>query len=162
VDALAAENTRTGKSAEWAAAVAQHRRHSYGGGGALLAANSNSNAKITSAFGVSPVPNGQLTYPDITLPTLILGGQNVPYTPNFPAQYASIRSTTTKVLAEFATSTEFESMHAIGRAPLGTHRTDPVVARYGLSFLKVNLAGDTRYRQFLVNDPSLYIFKSNP
>jgi hypothetical protein len=41
------------------------------------------------------------------------------------------------------------SAHDIAQFPSGTRTTDPIVARYGLAWLKFNVDGDTRYRQFL-------------
>jgi alpha/beta superfamily hydrolase len=164
VNALAAENVRAGsplfgKLLTDSMAVAGH---SFGGAGALMLADARSNPRVKVAFGISSVPNGQMTFPNIVAPTLIIGGQGDPFSPDFLGQYNSIPATTSKMLGIVTTNSQFNDMHNVGLTPLGTHSSDPAVARYGLSFLKVYLAGDTRYAQFLVTDPALQTFRVVP
>ncbi len=118
--------------------------------------------RIRGVVGISPIPGSQNTFPNIRVPTLILGGQGDPYGASFQAQYSSLAASIPKMLAEFRSSSQFESMHAVGLVPLGTHTTDPVVARYVLSFLKLYLAEDARYEQFLVTDSNLNRFARVP
>ena len=46
--------------------------------------------------------------------------------------------------------------------PLGAAASDKIVARIGLSWLKVNVVGDTRYQQFIVKDPSMSAWDMKP
>lgn len=163
VEGLAAENTRSGSpllgmlDTQNIAVMG----HSYGGAGALYAVNSNSNARITAAIGLSPVPNAGY-YPNDQVPSLIIAGVGDPFFADFQGEYDSIPATTPKMLTLFSSSPEFDSMHSVGLVPFGTHTTDPIVARIGHSFLEVYLKGDTRYRQFLVRDSSMDSFGYTP
>jgi dienelactone hydrolase len=133
--------------------------HSYGGAGALLAANAGNNGHIAAALGLSPVPTSSNAYPNDRLPSMIISAIGDPYASNFPQQYASIPPTTTKALANFKQDqTQWESMHAIALVPLGSHTTDPEVARLALSFFELYLYGDTRYKPFIVNSANLANF----
>lgn len=163
VEGLAAENTRSASpllgllDAQNIAVMG----HSYGGAGALYAVNGGTNSRITAAIGLSPVPNAGY-YPNDIVPSLIIAGYGDPFFTDFEGEYNSIPSTTSKMLAYFSRSSEFDSMHSVGLVPLGTHTVDPIVARIGLSFLEVYLKGDLRYQQFLVTNPYLYKFAYNP
>lgn len=156
VNALVAENTRTASPLFGRLLVNKIAvmGHSYGGAGALLATGIG-NSHIAAAVGLSPVSSSSNPYGSDKLPTLVISAVGDPYESNFPQQYGTIPSTTTKLLANFKrNATAWESMHAIALVPLGTHATDPEVARLGLSFLEVYLYGDTRYKPFLVDDPA--------
>lgn len=153
-NALVAENTRSasplyGKLLVNKIAVSGH---SYGGAGALLLANAGTNSHVAAALGLSPVPNVSNPYSSDLLPSMIISGVGDPYMSDYPGQYNSFPASTTKLLANFKQSSEWSSMHDVAMVPLGTHSTDPEVARLGLSFLEVYLYGDTRYKTFLVND----------
>jgi hypothetical protein len=164
IDVLMAENTRAGSPLLGKLQVGSVATmgHSFGGAGALLAANGNTDARIKVAVGLSPVSGLSTPYPTLVKPALIIGGVGDPYNGNFPNDYNSIPATTTKMLADFKTSAEFSSMHAVAIVPLGTHTTDPEVARYALSFLETYLVGDQRYTQFLVTNPDLATFNYHP
>ena len=156
VDALAAENTRSASPLFGRLQVDKIAvmGHSYGGAGAILATGL-SNSHIAAAVGLSPVSSSTNPYGADKLPTIMISAVADPYLSNFPQQYDTIPSTTTKLLANFKQNTaEWESMHAIALTPLGTHSTDREVARLALSFLEVYLHGDMRYKAFLIEDPA--------
>lgn len=140
--------------------------HSFGGAGALFAANSGTNPNIKAVLALSPVPNNNAygPYPNLAVPALILASS---YDALYPAagyegEYNSIPATTSRMIALIPNNPQFSSQHDVARVPLGTHSTDPLVARYGLSFLETYLVHDTRYQQFLVTDPSLFYFSYTP
>ena len=156
VDALAAENTRNASPLFRRLEVDKIAvmGHSYGGAGALLATGLG-NSHIAAAVGLSPVSSSENPYGADKIPTLMISAVADPYLSNFPQQYDTIPSTTTKLLANFKQNTaEWESMHAVALTPLGTHSTDREVARLALSFLEVYLHGDMRYKAFLIEDPA--------
>ena len=167
VDAFATEAARSGSPI---AGLLQAQNiavmgHSYGGAAALFAANAGSNARIKAVVALSPVPNNSTfgPYPNITAPSLILAGQGDPLYSGFQGEYNAIPGATSKMLAIFnQANTGYSTMHNVARNPLGAHINDPLVARYGLSFLEVYLSGDARYQQFLVTDPLLQVFAYNP
>jgi hypothetical protein len=86
-------------------------------------------------------------FPGMQVPTLLFagtadtlaGGQSQGF-------YASIPATTPKMLFEVAGGS-----HSVANAPSGAGGD---VGRYGLSWLKVFLEGDERYRQFLLEMPT--------
>ena len=161
VNALAAENTRSGSPLAGKLLVNKIAvmGHSYGGGGALLAANARNNSHIAAVLALSPIPSNANNYSGDTLPTMVISAVGDPYMSDFSQFFNRIPSTTTKVLANFKSDwSSWESMHHITLTPLGTHLTDPEVARLSLSFLKVYLYGDTRYKPFLVNSANLANF----
>jgi alpha-beta hydrolase superfamily lysophospholipase len=156
VNALVGENTRSASPLFGRLLVNKIAvmGHSYGGAGALLATGVG-NSHIAAALGLSPVSSSTSPYGADRTPTMMISAVGDTFESDFPQQYGTIPSTTTKLLANFKrNNAEWENMHAIGLTPLGTHTTDPEVARLGLSFLEVYLYGDTRYQPFLVNDPA--------
>jgi len=162
VNALAAENTRGGSPLAGKLLVNKIAvmGHSYGGAGALMAADAGNNSHIAAVLALSPVPSSSDPYPGDRVPTMILSAVGDPYLSNFPQFFTRIPSSTTKVLANFKSDwSSWQSMHHITLTPLGTHLTDPEVARLGLSFLEVYLYGDTRYKPFLVNSANLANFE---
>jgi triacylglycerol lipase len=119
--------------------------HSMGGGGTLIAANGNS-AQLKGAIGLSPWGGGASSK-NITVPTLLFVATGDPLsTPGTHVEpaYAGIPAGTSKMYVEFS-----GGAHDIAQFPNGSRNTDPVVARYGLSWLKFNVEGDARYRPFL-------------
>jgi hypothetical protein len=72
-------------------------------------------------------------------------------------EYTSIPTTTAKIYAEFDGGTNF-----VATTPTGGAATDLVVARIGLSWLEVNLVGDSRYQQFLVKDATMSNWDMKP
>jgi alpha-beta hydrolase superfamily lysophospholipase len=124
--------------------------HSMGGGGALMAANDNS-ATLQGVIGMSPYGGGSSST-NIAVPTLLFVSTSDPLaTPagHVKPAYDGMPVSTTKMYLEFP-----GGAHDIAQYPIGTRATDPIVARYGLSWLKFNVDGDARYRQFLNKVPS--------
>lgn len=131
--------------------------HSMGGGGTLIAANTNS-SQIKAAIGLNPWNPGG-TYPKDTAPTLVFDGTAdtlVPPSQGKP-EYDSIPTTTPKAYVEFNGGSHFVAL-----TPLGTQPTDPVVARLGLSWLEVHVMGDMRYQQFIAKDSTMSTFDAKP
>lgn len=119
--------------------------HSMGGGGSVIAANSNS-AALTGVIGLSPYGAGSSST-KVAVPTLLFVATSDPLaTPSGHVKpaYNGIPASTMKMYLEFPGSS-----HDIAQFPTGSRATDPTVARYGLAWLKFNVDGDTRYRQFL-------------
>lgn len=160
VDALVGEATRAGSPLLGKLDVTSMAvmGHSYGGAGALYAANTN-DPRLKAAIGLNPV-TGSPSYSNNRVPSLIIAGYGDPYVADTMQQYNSIPSSTPKLHAEFAkTSDVLYDMHCVALTPIGplaTHKNDPIVTRIGVSFLQVYLKGDKRYEQFLVTDPNMY------
>ena len=156
LDTLAAENTRSGSPLMGKIDTQRMALmgHSYGGSAALYAANSNTDPRLKAVIGLNPVTTKGL-YSTDHVPSLIIAGIGDPFVSNARAQYNSIPNSTPKVLAILSRTPDVTlgSMHLISHSPLGGHRSDPLVARLGLSFLEAYLMGDERYRQFLAYDP---------
>ena len=126
-----------------------------GGGGTLLAANSTPSLK--AVFAMEPW-NPSTTYPMDTVPTLMFGGTSdgLAGPPMPDDQYTSIPSTTPKMLYVVTSGT-----HYVATSP--TNSTSDMapdsmstgnVARFGLSWLKVFMECDDRFRPFLLVKPS--------
>jgi alpha-beta hydrolase superfamily lysophospholipase len=146
VDTLKAENTRSGSAVSGKMSTCMVvMGHSMGGGGSLIAANSNS-AALKGVIGLSPYGGGSSSG-SISVPTLLFVSTSDPLaTPSGHVKpaYNGMPASTMKMYLEFP-----GGAHDIAQFPNGTRATDPTVARYGLSWLKFNVEGDTRYRQFL-------------
>ena len=110
-----------------------------GGGGTLITANAT--PRLKAALPMCPWNPGG-TFSRNQVPTLIFasagdplaGGQSQGF-------YRSIPESTPKMLFEWGAADHF-----MANAPTGAAGQ---VGRYGLSWLKVFLEGDDRYRQFL-------------
>jgi dienelactone hydrolase len=141
LDSLKAENTRAGSPLN--GKLDNDRQavggHSMGGGGTLITANGNPHLK--AALPMCPWNPGG-TFSRNQVPTLIFasagdplaGGQSQGF-------YSSIPDSTPKMLFEWGAADHF-----MANAPTGAAGQ---VGRYGLSWLKVFLEGDERYRQFI-------------
>jgi dienelactone hydrolase len=128
---------------------------SMGGGGTLLAANTTPSLK--ACFAMEPW-NPSTTYPNDTVPTLIFAGtaDGLAGPPMPQDQYMSIPATTPKMLYEVDGGT-----HYVSTSPTNSttdmapdSQSTPNVARFGLSWLKVFLECDDRFRPFLLVQPS--------
>ncbi|MDB4975808.1 MAG: poly(ethylene terephthalate) hydrolase, partial [Myxococcaceae bacterium] len=112
---------------------------SMGGGGTLITLSSHPEFKAAIAF--CPWDPGA-TFPKITTPIIFLAakndelaaGQSQPF-------YDSIPASTPKILWERSDADHFNNDPSFEMGAMG---------RYGLSFLKVYLEGDDRYKQFLL------------
>lgn len=154
LDTLRAENERPGSPLEGAVALDRLgvMGWSMGGGGTLIAASETPELRAAVSFAAwSPGAR----FDDNRVPTLMLagsadglaGGQSQGF-------FESMPETTPKMLFEVA-----GGPHDIANDP---RSADGEIGRYGLSWLKVFLEGDERYRQFLLETPSRQSdFRSN-
>lgn len=120
---------------------------SMGGGGTLIAAAAHPENKATMAM--APWNPGG-TYPMMTVPTLIFGGTSdgLAGPPAPQSQYMSIPETTPKLVYVVTGGSHF-----VANTPAGeSGKYD--IGRFGLSWMKVYLECDDRYRQFLPVKPS--------
>lgn len=156
IDTIISENTRGGSPLQGKVDTGRMAimGHSMGGGGTLIAANTNSN-RLKAAIPLCPW-NGDSNFSGVTVPTMIISGQldsiagiashAVPF-------YAAITGATYRSYVEMSGADHF-----IANNPL----LSPVVARYALSWLQIHVNGDARYQKFLVNDPALSKFDIKP
>jgi dienelactone hydrolase len=148
---LKAENTRSGSPlmGKLNTSLMAIMGHSMGGGGTLIAANTH--PELKAAIGLCPWNPGG-TYPTDTVPTLFFDGNAdvLVGSSQSSAEYMSIPTTTKKAYAEFSGGSHF-----VANTPLGGAATDVVVARIGLSWLEVQVLGDTRYQQFIAKDSTM-------
>jgi triacylglycerol lipase len=155
---LKAENTRSGSPlmGKLNPDLIAIMGHSMGGGGTMLAANTH--PELKAAIGLCPWNPG-VTYPQNKVPSLFFDGTaDILVSPAAAtAEYQSIPTTTKKVYCEFNGGSHF-----VANTPLGAAASDKIVARIGLSWLKVNVLGDTRYQQFIVKDPSMSAWDMKP
>ncbi len=160
VDALTTlkdENTRAGSPLNGKLDVTRMAvaGWSMGGGGTLL--TTNAHPELKAVFAMEPW-NPSTTYPKDTVPTLIFAGTSDGLAgPPMPQdQYMSIPATTPKILYEVTSGTHYVSTSPTNSgtdmAPDTT--STPTIARFGLSWLKVYLECDTRFRPFLLVKPS--------
>ncbi len=116
--------------------------HSMGGGGVLLAANAYSN-ELSAAIPLTPwQPDGN--FGDITVPTLIIAGEVdsiAPVADHAWPHYQSLATETQRAFLELK-----DGDHFIANSAAQT--THPLVGRYALAWLKLQMDGDERYRQF--------------
>jgi len=128
--------------------------HSMGGGGTLETANAHS-ADLRAAIPLTPW-DLVTAFGMITAPTLILAGQTdtvAPVAQHAMPFYSSIPATSVKAYAEFTGGD-----HYVASSPL----MNKGVAVLGLSWLKVFVEGDSRYRPFIKTRPELSMFLSSP
>jgi dienelactone hydrolase len=146
IETLKAENTRAGGPVEGQMALDRFAvmGWSMGGGGTLIAANGNPELRAAVSLAAwSPAAR----FTNDRVPTLLLagsldlvaGGQSQGF-------FESIPESTPKMLFEIA-----GGGHDIANNPISAGGE---VGLYGLSWLKVFLEGDERYRQFLLEPPS--------
>jgi dienelactone hydrolase len=146
ITTLKAENSRAGSPVEGAMALDRFAvmGWSMGGGGTLIAANAH--PELRAAVSLAAWSPG-VRFADNGVPTLLLagsadtlaGGQSHGFFESIPEQ-------TPKMLFEVA-----GGPHDIANNPASA---DGEIGRYGLSWLKVFLEGDERFRQFLLETPS--------
>jgi dienelactone hydrolase len=141
---------------------------SKGGGGTLIDANSTPSLKAVFAMEPWNVSTTLQvgTYPNDTVPTLIFAGTSdgLAGPPMPQTQYSSIPTTTPSLLYEITNGT-----HYVSTSPTNSttdmapdSQSTANVARFGLSWLKVFLECDDRFRQFLKVQPSdATLFETN-
>ena len=116
---------------------------SMGGGGTLQAANATPSFKAAMVL-AGWDPGGR--YTRNTVPTIFFAGTSDPLAGGqSQGHYRSIPESTPKLLWEVR-----GAGHNVGNNPAGQ---GGAIGRYGLSFLKVFLEGDDRYKQFLTATP---------
>lgn len=116
--------------------------HSMGGGGVLLAANAYSD-ELSAAIPFTPwQPDGN--FGDITVPTLVIAGEAdtiAPVADHAWPHYQSIPDGTQRVFMELKDGDHFIANSA-------AQITHPLLGRYALAWLKLQMDDDERYRQF--------------
>ncbi len=141
------ENTRMGSPlmGKLATDVQATMGWSMGGGGTLLAANDHHELKATVSMCAW---NPGFQYSMITSPALMFASQGDPLAGGqSQGFYTSIPDTTPKMLIETPGGDHF-----VGNDPVNQNG---MIGRYGLSWLKVFLEGDERYRKILLMMPSV-------
>jgi dienelactone hydrolase len=154
LDTLRAEDERPGGPLEGAMALDRLgvMGWSMGGGGTLIAANENPELRAAVSFAAwSP----GVQFSDNRVPALMLAGSADPLAGGqSQGFFESMPETTPKMLFEVA-----GGPHDIANDP---RSAEGEIGRYGLSWLKVFLEGDERFRRFLLDTPSRQSdFRSN-
>jgi dienelactone hydrolase len=118
---------------------------SMGGGGALLAAAEDSSLK--AAVAICPWNLFAFPYAGVKVPSMLFGGDADILAGGMPNEfYHAMPARTPKVLFDLSGGD-----HWYATTPTGHWGA---VGRFGLSFLKVFLDGDERYRKFLKVEPA--------
>jgi dienelactone hydrolase len=149
LDALAtieAENARSGSPLEGQVDVERLgiMGWSMGGGGTLIA--SSSTPSLRAAITLAAWSPG-VSFSSEQVPVLLFaGGSDTVAGGQSQGFFTSIPESTPKMLFEVQGGS-----HSVANNPSGGNGE---VGRYGLSWLKVFLEGDQRYRPFLLQDPS--------
>lgn len=122
--------------------------HSMGGGAALLAAHGNSN-RIRAAIPFTPwQPDADFS--GITVPTLVIAGEGdqiAKVAEHARLHYAAIPDSTIKGYLEFT-----DGNHFIGNNGRSNVDVQSQIGRYAISWLKLHVDGDDRYRAFIYGD----------
>jgi len=118
---------------------------SMGGGGTLLVANEHPELKAIIAMCAW---NPGYQYTQIVSPTLLFASQGDPLAGGqSQGFYTSIPNSTPKMLIETPGGNHF-----VANDPANENG---MIGRYGLTWLKVFLEGDERYRKFLLDQPAV-------
>jgi dienelactone hydrolase len=153
---LVAENSRSGSPLNGKLDTSRQAvaGWSMGGGGTLQAANDTPSLK--AVFAMEPW-NPSTTYPMDTVPSLIFAGTSDGLAgPPMPQnEYTSIPTTTPKTLLVFTSGTHYVSTSPTnsGTDMAPDTSSTGTVARFGISWLKVFLECDTRFKPFLTVKP---------
>jgi pimeloyl-ACP methyl ester carboxylesterase len=155
IGSLKEENTRSGGPLAGKVDVTRFAvmGHSMGGGATLQVANAHS-AELKATIPLHPW-NTTSAYGMVTVPTMIMAGQNDGVAA--PAQHATpfynaIPASTAKAYVEFAGGDHYAA---------DDPKTNATSALLGLSWLKVHVEGDGRYRAFIKSQPALSAFLTN-
>jgi dienelactone hydrolase len=155
VVSLKAENTRAGSPLQGKLDTSRTGvvGWSMGGGGALLAGAQDRSLKAVVA--ICPWNLFALSYSNLRVPSMLFGGDGDILAGGMPNEfYHAMPGNTPKVLFDLSGGD-----HWYANTPTGHWGA---VGRFGLSFLKVFLEGDERYRKFLkVQPPNMNEFRNN-
>jgi dienelactone hydrolase len=146
IETLKAEQSRSGGPLEGRLALDRFAvmGWSMGGGGTLIAANET--PALRAAISLAAWSPG-VRFTDNQVPTLLLAGSaDILAGGQSQGFFDSIPESTPKMLFEVA-----GGPHDIANDPSSAGGE---IGRYGLSWMKVFLEGDERYRQFLLETPS--------
>jgi len=137
--------------------------HSMGGGAALIAAEALGPA-VKAAIPLNPWCKDPKEFPTLTVPTLIIGGENdvlAPASRHARPFYASIPASTHKLYLEIkggphgvtngAADGTFSALTRFEGAPTEAQRQ--IVSRYVVAWLKLYVDGDERYRPLVSEKP---------
>ena len=147
LETIKSENTRSGGPLENKIATDHLATMgwSMGGGGTLLAANDHPELKATVAMCAW---NPGFQYSMDKVPSMMFASQGDPLAGGqSQGFYTSIPDSTPKLLVEFPGADHFVANDPVGQSG--------EIGKYGLSWLKVFLEGDERYRQFLLKMPTV-------
>jgi hypothetical protein len=147
-DALAslrAENTRTGSALRGKVDTVHAALLGVGAGahGALIAASNNASLSAVVALSLS---NNQ-TFTSLAVPALFITGETGIFS-------AGVSQTVYNALPGTASKLVLEMNNQGPDVSLDPANQSGVVGRFGLSWLKTYLEGDTRYRPFLLSQPT--------
>ena len=145
IGAVRGENTRSGSPlAGKLSGCIVTSGHSLGGGASISIANAHPK-DVSAALGFNPY-DPTTNFSSITAPTLIITGQNdttAPPTQHGRRQYDSMASSIVK-----------EYVEAQGGAHTSTITPGTIPGQYAVSWIKLNVDGDARYRPFLDKAPN--------
>jgi hypothetical protein len=116
--------------------------HSMGGGGSMIAARDN--ASLKASFPMTPW-NTSTSFGSVRVPTMIIGADGdtvAAVTAHSRPMYASLPSSTFKAYGELNSASHFTP-----------NSTNTPIGRYGVTWMKRFVDGDTRYSPFLCGSP---------
>jgi triacylglycerol lipase len=116
--------------------------HSMGGGGSMIAARDNTSLK--ASFPMTPW-NTSTSFGSVRVPTMIIGADGdtvAAVTAHSRPMYASLPSSTFKAYGELNSASHFTP-----------NSTNTPIGRYGVTWMKRFVDGDTRYSPFLCGSP---------
>lgn len=116
--------------------------HSMGGGGSMIAARDN--ASLKASYPMTPW-NTSTSFGAIRVPTMIIGADGdtiAPVAAHSRPMYASLSSSVFKAYGELNSASHFTP-----------NSTSTPIGRYGVTWMKRFVDGDTRYSPFLCGAP---------
>jgi triacylglycerol lipase len=136
--------------------------HSMGGGAALIVAEALG-TELKAAIPLNPWCKVPKAFPKLIVPTLIIGGENdilAAVSRHARPHYASIPASTHKMYLEIkgghhgatngSADGTFTILSKVEGCPTGEQRQ--IISRYVISWLKLYVDGDERYRQFIYGE----------
>ena len=112
--------------------------HSMGGGGTIEAANER--PSIKAAIPLTPW-HGTKSWPNLTVPTLVVGAQN--------DSVAPVGSHSIPFYNSMSTSLDKAYLELAGASHFAPNSSNTTIARYSIAWLKRFVDNDTRYDPFL-------------